>query len=305
MFWDRAIPAGKTWREIIGKALDEARCVVVAWSSTSIKSHWVQQEADEGRERGILIPLLLDDVKPPMGFRDLQAARLADAHPTTATLGPVLASIAALLDISPPTAHDAMRHAANAPAKGSIEELSDRAAFARAVGIPVLAIVPGWALGGGFGLSITFSMVEPFGRPFGGGVGWTIGGMLGGYAIGKAMQLVDPRVRSEHIVMVTVSWAVAAGVGGLLSWQLLSVSGGIVVGALGGAIGGAVTGLGLRNVRPSFQWVGVGIVAFGWAIASGLGSALSWAFVGYHYNLWFYAGAGAIMGGVVGLVGGC
>ena len=38
VFWDRDIPPGKTWREHIGRALAEARCVVVAWSRASIAS---------------------------------------------------------------------------------------------------------------------------------------------------------------------------------------------------------------------------------------------------------------------------
>jgi hypothetical protein len=41
-------------------------------------SSWVQEEADEGRERGILIPLLIDPVKPPMGFRSVQTANLVN-----------------------------------------------------------------------------------------------------------------------------------------------------------------------------------------------------------------------------------
>lgn len=64
--------------EVIGKGLTEARCVVVAWPENSIMSSWVQEEADEGRERGILIPLLIDPVKPPMGFRSVQAANLVN-----------------------------------------------------------------------------------------------------------------------------------------------------------------------------------------------------------------------------------
>jgi hypothetical protein len=30
VFYDRTIPSGKTWREIIGKGLRDSRCVVVA-----------------------------------------------------------------------------------------------------------------------------------------------------------------------------------------------------------------------------------------------------------------------------------
>src|SRR5919198_2924613 len=65
VFWDRTIPPGKTWREVIAKALHEARCVVVAWSRASITSGEVYKEAEEGRERKILVPVCFDEVKRP------------------------------------------------------------------------------------------------------------------------------------------------------------------------------------------------------------------------------------------------
>jgi hypothetical protein len=49
----------------------------VAWSSHSIESGWVAEEADEGKERGVLIPVLLDSVSPPIGFRSIQTADLS------------------------------------------------------------------------------------------------------------------------------------------------------------------------------------------------------------------------------------
>jgi hypothetical protein len=36
VWWDWKIPAGKTFRQVIQTALDEARCVVVLWSAQSI-----------------------------------------------------------------------------------------------------------------------------------------------------------------------------------------------------------------------------------------------------------------------------
>jgi TIR domain len=77
-FWDRIIPPGKTWRQTIGRELKDARCVIVLWSKTSVESNYVQQEADDANERGILIPVLIEEVTPPFGFRHIQAADLAD-----------------------------------------------------------------------------------------------------------------------------------------------------------------------------------------------------------------------------------
>jgi len=76
VFWDRTIPPGQTWRSHIAEALNNARCVIVAWSLHSVKSHWVAEEADEGRKRHALIPILLDGLEPPLGFRSIQAADL-------------------------------------------------------------------------------------------------------------------------------------------------------------------------------------------------------------------------------------
>ena len=76
VWWDRTIPVGKTWDRTIQAALDNARCVVVLWSRDSIESDWVQNEAHDAKERGILVPVLLDPVKPPLAFRRIQAANL-------------------------------------------------------------------------------------------------------------------------------------------------------------------------------------------------------------------------------------
>src|SRR5215469_13987552 len=76
VFWDTTIPVGKRWHEIIERKLDEARCVIVLWTKASIKSDWVREEADHARRRGILIPILIENVEPPLPFGSIQAARL-------------------------------------------------------------------------------------------------------------------------------------------------------------------------------------------------------------------------------------
>ena len=81
VFWDRRIPTGKSWQSYIGQALGDAKCVIVAWSHNSITSDWVIEEANDAKERGILVPILLDSVKPPLGFRGIQAADLTDWKP--------------------------------------------------------------------------------------------------------------------------------------------------------------------------------------------------------------------------------
>lgn len=81
VWWDRTdIPPGERFSRIINEAIRDARAVVVLWSARSVDSDWVLDEADEGRKRGILVPVLVDNVEVPRGFRQLQHARLIDWH---------------------------------------------------------------------------------------------------------------------------------------------------------------------------------------------------------------------------------
>ncbi len=78
VWWDRHIPPGKTWDEVIGHALDAATCVVVLWSKRSVQSRWVREEAEKAASRSCLIPALVDKVDPPFGFARIQAADLSE-----------------------------------------------------------------------------------------------------------------------------------------------------------------------------------------------------------------------------------
>jgi hypothetical protein len=76
VFWDRQIPVGLTWDDIVEAALDAAKCVVVLWSSAARSSEWVRIEATEGAERRILAPAFIEETKAPLRFRMIQAANL-------------------------------------------------------------------------------------------------------------------------------------------------------------------------------------------------------------------------------------
>ncbi len=78
VWWDRRIGTGSSFDVVIERELDSAGCVVVVWSKHSIGSEWVRNEATEGAERGVLVPLQIDAVRPPLAFRRRQTARLDD-----------------------------------------------------------------------------------------------------------------------------------------------------------------------------------------------------------------------------------
>jgi hypothetical protein len=76
VFWDRSLLAGQDFDEVIASEIEQARCMIVAWSKASIKSDWVRGEAKLGRKRDILVPVLFDSVDPPIAYLNLHAEDL-------------------------------------------------------------------------------------------------------------------------------------------------------------------------------------------------------------------------------------
>jgi hypothetical protein len=72
VWWDRQLTGGKRYLEETEAELNAAMVVLVAWSKTSIASHWVADEAGAGRDTGRLLPITLDGSMPPLGFRQFQ-----------------------------------------------------------------------------------------------------------------------------------------------------------------------------------------------------------------------------------------
>jgi tetratricopeptide (TPR) repeat protein len=73
--------SGKAYDEFIKEQIDFAKCMVVLWSKESVKpkeGKWVRTEATIGDKRGILVPVMIDDVEPPIAFMLTEAAKLID-----------------------------------------------------------------------------------------------------------------------------------------------------------------------------------------------------------------------------------
>ncbi len=76
VWWDREIPFGKPFDQVIEEELNAARCVVVLWSKDSVRSRWVKAEAAAAADRDRLIPMVIDDSPLPLEFRRIQSAML-------------------------------------------------------------------------------------------------------------------------------------------------------------------------------------------------------------------------------------
>ena len=71
VWWDRQIEGGARFGAAIAAALNAADAIVVLWSSNSVDSAWVQDEAAAARDTKRLVPVLVEAVDPPLGFFEL------------------------------------------------------------------------------------------------------------------------------------------------------------------------------------------------------------------------------------------
>ena len=93
VWWDHQIHGGSRYGEEIDRALSESDAVVVLWSQAAVASTWVLDEAAEGRDSGKLVPALIDQCKPPLGYRQFQTIDLTGWRNGSPALQPLLDAI--------------------------------------------------------------------------------------------------------------------------------------------------------------------------------------------------------------------
>jgi TIR domain len=83
---DARLEPGGSFSEDIQRELHACRAQMVCWSPAAVASQWVLGEAEIGRQRGVLLPVLLEPCAPPPPFNMMHAEDLAGfagdaAHP--------------------------------------------------------------------------------------------------------------------------------------------------------------------------------------------------------------------------------
>lgn len=76
VWWDPKIDIGEQYSHVINQVIGKVDCILVVWSNDSIVSPWVTSEAMVGFERKNMIPILKEEIIPPVPFNTLQSANL-------------------------------------------------------------------------------------------------------------------------------------------------------------------------------------------------------------------------------------
>lgn len=108
VWWDKVIPPGRKYADVIGEELASAKAIIVLWSRASVASDWVKDEAQEGANRKVLVPALIEKISPPVGFRQIQTADLSewDGSSSHAELQSLVRGVGSL--ISKPVNHSTL-----------------------------------------------------------------------------------------------------------------------------------------------------------------------------------------------------
>src|SRR4030095_7795605 len=76
VWWDPKLRAGEHFDDVIERALNEAKCVIVMWSNRSVQSRYVRDEATYALDHDKLVPVAIESVKLPFRFRGIHTLRL-------------------------------------------------------------------------------------------------------------------------------------------------------------------------------------------------------------------------------------
>ena len=78
VWWDAEIAPGQEFDPLILRELRAAKAAIVVWTPTSVTSRYVRGEAREAADRGILVPVRLDNAELPLDARSIHTTDLDD-----------------------------------------------------------------------------------------------------------------------------------------------------------------------------------------------------------------------------------
>lgn len=121
--------------------------MIVLWPKDSLESPWVAEEAEEARRLGKpLVPILMQQVEPPIGFRAIQAADLAgwDGSGEDPAMKLLIADLRALLGAPSAKRPETQKPIADRNRPTLLERLKECWPQAAIGGAVLVALLIGW-----------------------------------------------------------------------------------------------------------------------------------------------------------------
>ncbi|MEP7314917.1 MAG: TIR domain-containing protein [Pseudomonadota bacterium] len=77
VWWDQTLRSGEAYDKVTEKSLEDAKAVVVLWSSASVDSRWVRAEATQADRSQKLVPVMIEPCRRPIMFELTHTADLS------------------------------------------------------------------------------------------------------------------------------------------------------------------------------------------------------------------------------------
>src|SRR5262245_50318748 len=157
VWWDRKIEIGESFYKVIEREILACRCAIVLWTRASVASDWVRGEAAMAKMRDVLVPILAEDVPPPIEFFHLQAADLttwtdvandAEFEKVVRRIEQLTAASRSEHTPPPPIRRPVADSDRIRRAHSDQESRRSQRSFASRIGLPLVALVLVVALGG-------------------------------------------------------------------------------------------------------------------------------------------------------------
>lgn len=78
VWWDRNIEHGKYFDRVIEQEIQDAKILIVIWSKAGVESDWCRAEALAALEQNKLLPISIEQAKPPLRFKHIQTGNLSE-----------------------------------------------------------------------------------------------------------------------------------------------------------------------------------------------------------------------------------
>ncbi len=139
VWWDPDLLPGEQYSKIIADVLAKAKAVIVLWSKNSAVSNWVLDEAQIGAQRGALIPILIDNVEVPLGFRQHSGEDLTN-WPNPSAEPAFERMVSALQRLRDGASHDAVSREGRANRNRLVNRLGLTAALVAGAAVAAVAL---------------------------------------------------------------------------------------------------------------------------------------------------------------------
>jgi hypothetical protein len=107
VWFDYHLLSGRNFGQSIEGEIRQAKAAIVLWCSRSIGSHWVQEEASLARDLQTILPVKIEKVDLPLGFRTLDTIDVTawNGSPRSDSVDKLLTEVGRLVGREPASWH--------------------------------------------------------------------------------------------------------------------------------------------------------------------------------------------------------